>query len=150
MDNKTGSDIRIIQIVYAALMAGIAFFAGMSLLLNLLQGPSIDDATMNSALMVISVVFLGNIPIGIVLFKKRLETTESQNLDEKLATYRGAMIVRAALMEGSGFFGIVCFLLTGNNGFILLAAIILAIIAYFFPTRERMATELGISSSELE
>ncbi len=150
MTNKTGSDIRSNQFVYAALMAGIALFAGISLLLNLLQGPSINDKTVNSALMVISIIFLGNIPIGIVLFKKRLETIESQNLDEKLTTYRDAMIVCAALMEGSGFFGIVCFLLTGNNFFIILAAIIIAIMAYFFPTRERIATELGISSSEIE
>ena len=75
---------------------------------------------------------------------------ESQNLDEKLVTYRGTMIVRAALMEGSAFFGIVCHMLTGKSIFIFMAAIILAIMAYFFPTRERMATELGISSSELE
>jgi len=149
-ENKPISAVRSLQIVYAALMAGIIMFAGVSIMLNLVNGPSLKDPSISKILFIIALISLSAIPIGIALFNRKIEEVRSEKPEIKLSAFREAMVTRAALMEASAFFSIVGFMLTGFIYFALTLLIVLLVMAYFFPGIEKIASVLEISTYQLE
>jgi hypothetical protein len=60
------------------------------------------------------------------------------------------MILRAATMEGAGFFFVVCVVLTGSKISMIEAVVVLAIMLLHFPTNTRLANELKQDLEEIE
>ena len=148
----SSQDLKSIKIIYAALIAGVLFFLIIAVVLIQLSGPfGGGDKSFEKLILSISLlVTIASILSGLYIFKKRTLQIEELGLSEKIETYRSAMIVRAATMEGSGFLFIVFFLIQGSNVFFLLSMSIICLMLYFFPTNIRLSNELKHNIRELE
>lgn len=152
MRNPNSSDIKAIRIVYIALMLGVAFFLLIAIALTLKTGSlGINDPFFEQVLLIVSTIMaLVSISSGILVLKKRVENIQNFNLTEKLNTFRSAMIIRAATMEGSGFFFVVCVVLTGSKISMIEAVVVLAAMLLYFPTNARLAREMKHDLEEIE
>lgn len=143
---------RSLLIVYYALIAGQVFFALVSFYL---QKMGMMDAGIKELrdifLIIIPLFVVGGFLGSRVMFKTRLNAIKSQdNLISKMTAYRGALIIKYALLEGPSFFAIVVFLLTGDYLFLGLSGLI---IFYFFlirPTSDAAGNDLELSIMEVQ
>lgn len=152
MANPQSSDIRAIRIVYIALMLGVAFFLLIAFILTLKIGPlGGNDPFFEQVLLIVSsLMALVSIPSGIIIFKNQTANIHDMNLDEKISVFRSAMIVRASMMEGAGFFFVVCVVLTGSKISMIEALVVLAVMFLYFPTNTRLADEMKHDLQEIE
>ncbi len=144
-------DIKAVKIIISSMIIGLIFFALVSLYLHL-QGsyPSINDKNLTKLLLIIVNIFMVILfPVGIILFKKRMQNIMTLNLKEKIGKFREALIIRSAMFEGVGFFFIVVYLLTGNFIFIIESTLSIIFFLIFFPTKKRIGKEIGINIAEL-
>ena len=138
-------DLKSIKIVYGALLSGVIFFLVISVvLIYQIDGPFVaKDQFMEQALILVSSLFaVVSVSSGIYIFRKRMSAVETLSLKEKIATYQSAMIIRAATMEGSVFFFIICFLLQGSMITFVEVLSIIALMIYFFPTTIKVSDEI--------
>lgn len=140
-----------IRIIYSGLITGLVLFSGMSFYLIHTSGALaiFDTATTEYLLLIANLLPLIAIPTGIVIARKRLSGIETTPADEKLTQFQSAMIVRAATIEGSGYFFLVCFALTGIHTFWLEAIAMISLQLYFFPNKSRISRELKYDLHEL-
>lgn len=149
----SSQELKSIKIIYAAPLFGTIFFLILaSVLVYKINGPfQPEDRFFEKLLLSISILMaIVSIPSGLYIFKKRTSQIEKLNVKEKIETYRSAMILRAATMEGSCFFFIICFLLQGSNIFFLLSMSVISLMLYFFPTNNRIAEEIKHDLRKLE
>jgi len=152
MTHPNSADIKAIRIVYIALMLGVAFFLLIAFVLTLKTGSlGINDPFFEQVLLIVSTLMaFVSIPAGMIIFKKRTEDIQNQNLKSKIETFRSAMILRAATMEGAGFFFVVCVVLTGSIISMIEAFAVLAVMLLYFPTDTRLANEMKHDLEEIE
>ena len=152
MDTPQSNDIKSIRTIYIALMLGVAFFLAIAISLTMMPGQLENyDATFQQVLLIVSTLMaFVSIPAGIIIFKKRTENIQDQNFKIKIETFRSAMILRAATMEGAGFFFVVCVVLTGSTVSMIEALVVLAIMLLYFPTNTRLAEEMKHDLLEIE
>lgn len=146
------SDIKSLRIVYIALMLGVTLFLLVAITLTLKSDPiGGPDPIFDQVLWIVSTLMaFVSIPSGIFIFKKRTENIQNMNFEEKLITFRSAMIVRAATMEGVGFFFVVCVILTGSKISMVETLVVLAVMFLYFPTNARLADEMKHDLQEIE
>jgi hypothetical protein len=152
MTNPQSSDIKAIRIVYIGLMLGVAFFLFIAFILTLKTGPlgGIDPIFDQVLLIVSTLMAMVSIPSGMIIFKNQTANIHDMNLAEKISAFRSSMIVRAATMEGPGFFFVVCVALTGSKISMIEALVVLAIMFLYFPTNTRLANEMKHDLQEIE
>ncbi len=152
MNDPRPSDIKSLRIVYIALMLGVAFFLLVAFILTLKTGTlSETDPFFEQVLLIVSTLMaIVSITSGIFIFKKRTENIQNMNFEEKLFTFRSAMILRAATMEGPGFFFVVCVMLTGSKISMIEALVVLVLMFLYFPTNNRLADEMKNDLREIE
>jgi len=152
MANPQSSDIKAIRIVYIALMLGVAFFLLIAFILTLKTGPlGGNDPFFEQVLLIVSTLMaMVSIPSGMIIFKNQTANIHDMNLAEKISVFRSAMIVRAATMEGPGFFFVVCVVLTGSKISMIEALVVLAVMFLYFPTNTRLADEMKHDLQEIE
>ena len=152
MNNPHSSDIKSLRIVYVALMLGVAFFLLIAFILTLKTGTlSETDPFFEQILLIVSTLMaIASITSGIIIFKKKTENIQYMNFEKKLFAFRSAMIIRVATMEGSGFFFVVCVILTGSKISMIEALVVLAVMFLYFPTNTRLANEMKHDLREIE
>lgn len=152
MANPQSSDIRAIRIVYIALMLGVAFFLLIAFILTLKTGPlGGNDPFFEQVLLIVSTLMaILSIPSGMIIFKNQTANIHDINLAEKFSAFRSAMIIRAATMEGAGFFFVVCVVLTGSKISMIETLVVLAVMFLYFPTNTRLADEMKHDLQEIE
>ncbi len=142
---------RILAIIHIALMIGVAFFASIAYFMVYNVGFEPIDGETSYALKLLTpmLMLLGVLANPFVklyrINKLRLET----DLNNKLAGYRAATIVRLALLEGPALFTVIAFLLTGDTNFLLYTSFMLLLFAMTRPTLERAIKELKLNESEV-
>jgi len=152
MTHPNSADIKALRIVYIGLMLGVTFFLVIAIALTLKTGSiGINDPVFEQVLLIVSTLMaLVGISAGIFIFKNRIENIQDQNFKSKIETFRSAMILRAATMEGAGFFFVVCVVLTGSKVSMIEAIMVLAIMLLYFPTNTRLASEMKHDLEEIE
>jgi membrane protein insertase Oxa1/YidC/SpoIIIJ len=138
------SYLKLNAILHLALMAGQVLLAAVFIALTgkteIILNPDGDIFF----ILVPAVALIGIFASGF-MFKKFLEQANAKaTLQEKLNTYRPALIVRFALLEGPSLFGLVAYFLTGNLFYVFVSAFI---IIYFFtlrPTKEKLENDLQL------
>jgi len=141
-----------IRIVYSALIMGLVFFSCMSFYLVHSTGPigDFDEEIVEYLLFIANILPLIAIPVGIFIARKRLNEIEATAIDDRLTQFQSAMLVRAATIEGSGYFFLVSFALTGMHVFFIEALAMITLQLYFFPNNTRLSRELKLDLRELE
>ncbi|MGQ8337510.1 hypothetical protein ACUNWD_13240 [Sunxiuqinia sp. A32] len=144
--------IRSLRVIYTALMLGVTSLLVIASVINMQVGPLADkDPYFENLLLAISTIMaIISVSSGLFIFNKRMLQTDSKDISEKLEIYRSAMIIRLATMEGSGFFFIICYALTGSSISITEVVIILAMMFYFFPSNNRLSSELNTDHRGVE
>ena len=88
-------------------------------------------------------------PIANFLFTKELRSINKVgDLKNKLQAYQSAHIKRIALIEVVGFVSAIISLLTSTLENYLIFLLAIVYLTFFFPTSERVATQLELSQSE--
>lgn len=152
MNTPQSIDIKSIRTIYIALILGVAFFLTITISLIYISGPLEEyDAFFQQILLIVSTIMaIISVTSGIIIFKKRTENIQDMSFQEKLNTFRSAMILRAATMEGSGFFFVVCVVLTGSMISMIEALVVLTIMLLYFPTNMRISEEMKLDLREFE
>jgi hypothetical protein len=84
--------------------------------------------------------------LGMFLFKQQVAKLEDkQTLVEKLGIYQTALITRYACSEGPSLFAIVCYLLTGNLYYLIIAGLNVIYFIWMRPTQFRLEDDLNLS-----
>lgn len=85
------------------------------------------------------------------IFRNKLDSIKTnKNLSYKILTYRSALIVRYALIEGLTFFAVVAAFISNNLIFMAYAGFTLLTMAYRRPTREMLIGDLELDSDEID
>ena len=153
MNEQLKKEVKMFQIIYAALIAFVFMFIFISLFLNISEAESVteNDAGFADILLIAALVFsIPSIIGGIYIFRKKTEQIELKDIGEKISIYRTAMIIRAATIEGPCFFFAVVYFTTASVLGLLGAVIGLMILIWFFPTLGRLSNELKHNFKELK
>lgn len=150
--NTVPANLRGINIVHKALIAGQVLFGAVCISLRLSGNLDFSMPDLDRPLQVIALLAAGGgFFIGNFLFKKRVQPVRDTNETPaaKFAIYRSAAIIQWALLEGPGLFTIICFFLTGNYAFIALAGVLIMLLAMMGPQRAKVQFLLGLREDEM-
>lgn len=151
---KAASPYSALKLLHQAMLMAQVIFAGIIFYLVYSKTIIPPMAAEDKMLQVVALISTaGSIFSGIGIFKKKIVFIKEQPLNstaEKLNNYKLACIFLWGLIELSGFFCIICLLLTGNYAFLALAAALIIYFALQAPSKTKVAQHLDISSSELD
>jgi hypothetical protein len=139
-----------INIIYFALLGGqIMFLAVVFIIAKDVIMTKELKAMSNLFIIVVPVFAFGGLAAGRFMFRNMLNKVDKkESLYEKLKKYRTALILKFALHEGPVLFSIVFYLLTQNQFFLGIAAILIMFFLFIRPTKEKIIQDLELNSSE--
>jgi hypothetical protein len=134
--------VRQIQIMFVGFFMAQVAFLGIVSFVNATKPPEANRLL--EQLPFITALIL--LPLGYWFFQKQMfNFVQINDLHEKIATYRPAILVKWACFEGATLFAIVAFFLTGNLQLQYLAVGLVIHFAGHFPTHTRVCRELQVS-----
>lgn len=141
-----------LQIVFFSLLAGQILFLAVAIFLikeNIFTTARHDlENIFLSVLVILALICMVS---GSRIFKSRIQKLGVvKSVPERFSEYRATSIVRWALLEGPCLFAIICFLLTSNYFFVLIAILILFFFGSTSPVKTKVASDMGISTDELD
>jgi hypothetical protein len=149
---KQTSGYKSLQFIYFALLAGQVFFLMIAIFL-IRQGifiaarPGLENIFM-PLLVILALLCMIS---GNKIFKSRIQKlSEISLLAARFSEYRAVSLIRWALLEGPCLFAIICFLLTANYLFLVIAALVLFIFGTMIPVKNKVASDMGITTEELD
>jgi len=139
--------LRTISILHLAMMGGLLVFSAFFLITSEETGSL--SFTQEPFELLIPVLLIGGV-FGGKFISKMILTKEIQNktLQQKLAVYQTAHIIRIAPIEGIGFFAAVTYLTTNNLFFLLIAGLALLIMFTLIPTKEKIESAIPMSPED--
>ncbi len=151
MDQLNKDLIKTIKIIHFGLLIGPIILLSIAIYFITNYGPFSDVNSFNQLLIIISnIIVAGSLFFGFFQFKKQKVNINKQKDNEKIITYRSAMIIRAASLEGCCFLFIVFYFLNGSLIMLIEATVMIAVLLIFFPTNYRLSKELKIDLREFE
>ena len=142
--------IKNLRIIYfLTLLSPILFIGIFSLTIE--KGTVMMNNSINEVFQYLIPIFgFAFIPIGFVLFKKRLQSIKTEeNQDTKLQLYRGIFVQRIAFIEGVAIFSAVAFILTLNTLYIAYSVLALAFYIPIYPTTTRIRNDFGMIQNSI-
>ena len=84
-----------------------------------------------------------------LLYQRNLTSVHKKTtLIEKLTTYQSIRIIRYAMLEAPALLGIVIFIITDNQYYIIISAVILAFLVLLRPTKTIIKDDLKLNSEQ--
>jgi hypothetical protein len=147
------ADLRAMQILCAALMIGVIFFAAISVGVVILNGEPIapkEELLFQVLLYTAVVIAVAGIVASRVLYTKKLAVIKNENkpLPDKLNQYRALLLLYMAICEGAALFSVIVFFLTGNFVVLIITAVMLLVMFSKMPTKQKLITELSLDWKE--
>jgi MFS family permease len=140
---------RSLTILYFGLLIGQVAFAAITLYLNLELLFQPDDSLRDIFIYIVPIFVVNGFATGHLIYKSRLKKIKKHNsLTSKMGEYRGAMIIRLAMLEGASLFAIVVYLLTADLIFIAMSGLIIAFFIILRPTSDKISMDLELNSTE--
>lgn len=139
-------------VIWFALIGGQIFFGIITFYLN--NNGSYDPQAKD-----LKDIFIYLVPVfavygviaGSIIFKKRLNSSKKKTgLLEKLNDYRAALIIRYALLEGTTFFSLVSYLMTGDLLFLYISILIIATFIIIKPSTKNVINDLELNPGEIQ
>ncbi|WP_461642570.1 hypothetical protein [Labilibaculum euxinus] len=153
--NKTKQNFQQYQrssiLIHAALLTGQVFFASFAVFINQTQGAVVagDEVLRTMFMIMIPLFFLVTYSVGNLVSNKKLKLAkEETELKTKMESYRAVNIIKYALLEGTVFFAIITYLLTGELLLLGFAVMIMLLFATYYPTKEKLVRELELNREE--
>jgi len=148
------SEIKALQILYTALLAGqILFLVITSVIIfsgNFSTGFSLRNYS-TEILIVCIVIGLAGYFGGTSIFRKKLEQLNNspKSLMEKLNDYRGISITRWALSEFATLLSIIMVFITGSPALLAVAVLLIILFLTIRPSLSKAASDLNVSEMEI-
>ncbi len=152
MEPTPSPQVKGLLILHFALFAGqIIFVLIATLLVSLNIFPSVLGKYGPEVILISALIEVIAIILAKMMYKRKLKKINQNTLpfSKKLESFRGANIIRWAILEGAALIVIVLFLLTNQY---LILFIVLALLFIFFttrPTAPNIATDLQVSEQEV-
>ncbi|PKQ64233.1 hypothetical protein BZG02_05270 [Labilibaculum filiforme] len=138
-------------LIHVALLMGQVFFTAFTVFFHQTQGPLVADAEELRTLFMIIVplFFLGTFSVSKIVVGKKLKfAIVETELKTKIESYRSLNIIKYAMLEGSAFFAIITYLLTGEMLLLGFAVIIMLLFATYYPSKDKLVRELELNKEE--
>lgn len=135
-------------IFYGFLSAMVMF--GFIFYFLVASGNTNADSSLTSTMLLVAIILaVGGVFGGNVLYKKRVEEALTKtSATEKLEVYKGAVILRLAMIEGPYLFALISYFFTGNVQFVYLGALLLIVYLLQKPSRDKIAVDLQLNEDE--
>jgi len=138
-------------IFYTLLSGQIVFFL---ISLYLVSAQVISSNSNLSLILIFTLLFFLSplLVVGPIIYRKLIskQYDNIKTVEQKLILYRKGIIIKLALVEGASIFSIVCFLITGNYLFIIIAILLISLFFLHKPSLEKFAADFNIALSELD
>ncbi|MFP4845677.1 hypothetical protein [Winogradskyella sp. PE311] len=83
------------------------------------------------------------------IFQQNLKRVrEKTTLQEKLVHYQTSRIIKYAMLEAPALFGVVIFIITSNQYYLIIAAVLLAYLFLQRPTKEIVKQDLDLNAEQ--
>ena len=135
---------KALKTLQAAFAGGLIMFATIVYVLTRDDQHPADwsDPKVIMAILLIAVL----VPLSFILYNRGLAKVKAtDNADEKIALYRGAFILRAAMLEGCTLYSIIQVFLSHCHLYYVLVAIPLTVFLASWITLDKMKQDLGIN-----
>ena len=141
---------KAIQIIHFALMTGVIIFGIIAFYFHYSGLEMEGGKEMDFGLMYVVPVFtLGGILASNLMFKQKLKDCIAKpTLKEKMTNYRSALIIKFAFIEGSSFFAVIAYLLTGKLIYLGFTVLLLIVFIAYRPSKEKTIIDLELNQSE--
>ena len=151
MNSSRTSMLAQLRILHGAFCAGVVLFGGVAAFLVHQDGPLGDASLAQPLMMVAAVLAVSGLAASVFLTNRLLEKARQQpDVAGKLVAYRSAFIIGVALLEGPALFAVVAYLLTGNVIVLAIVAVLVLRMLMMRPTRDKIATALGLQYDEVD
>jgi len=149
------SEIKALQILYTALLAGQILFLVITSVIIFSGNFSTDFSLRNYSteiLIVCIVIGLAGYFGGTSIFRKKMEQLNNspKSLMEKLNDYRGISITRWALSEFATLLSIIMVFITGSPALLAVAVLLIALFLTVRPSLSKAVSDLNVSEMEIE
>lgn len=143
---------KTLNILFTAFLAGQIVFALIFLFVVLPPEKIEGNSTFSSILLLLSICLsVAGLFGGNVLYKKSVQKASQENeAEKKMEAYKGALIMKYALLEGPCLFALIAYFLTGNIQFMYMAGLLIIVFVMNKPSRDKIATELQLSEQEVQ
>lgn len=138
-----------IRIIHFALMAGLTLFSIVVVYLNT-SSDRLNSEIDSTILFAVAgaLTFMG-IFLSPMLFKQQLSKLQgTETLQQKMAAFQTAHIIRSALFEAGGLFGAVICIVSGNLYGLAFTAISIGMFILKMPTPDMLEQDLKLNSEE--
>ena len=142
---KLTGNITLIRIIFGAFLFGIlSFLTAMSLIII----PGSQQTETNELFQLIAPIFMViSASTSIFLRKAMLAKVHNETDSLKLIkAYTSTRIIQMGLVDASILFAVVCYILTTNTFFIILAGIGILYFASLFPLQNKVIQQLKLDS----
>lgn len=146
-------ELRGIRILVAALITGVSMFLIIAVLVNQINGAFLSNrigAIQRFIFPVMNLIALLAVVIGHKIYQTRIRSIQesSATLQEKIGSYRSALILYMAICEGMAIFSVILFILTGVYLLLVVAGGMLFVMGTRLYAIKGVATELALSWNE--
>ena len=135
------TSIKILLLVFAALLLGQCIFLGVIVLIHS-QGFQLIEEGAEIFQFVAVALTLTAIGVSTFLYKNMMNLTQARPpRPDPISTYRTATIIRLAILEGGNMVNLVFYLLTEKEIFLGLFAVIIAAFVLARPASDKIASD---------
>ncbi|MEO1032306.1 MAG: hypothetical protein AAFX55_12915 [Bacteroidota bacterium] len=142
------SIIKTMTILHYAYAIAILGFGVVTLIIT-------DDAYLNfnatedMFFYLVPLLAIGGLLGGNYAFNTNLKSIRQKpTLKEKLSSYQSIRLIRLAFLEGPALLGIVGFMITSNQLYLIIAAVLLTYIIFLRPTRSVIREDLDLNAEQ--
>jgi hypothetical protein len=142
-DASINEMIKKMNLIFFALMSGIFMFLLISLyLVEVTKAPTSSEVG-STLLMVVPFIAISCSLAAYFLSNSMLKKARTASNETKIAQYQSAYLVRYSLLEGPSIFSIVGYYLSGNRLFLVILAIVWAVMAINKPSISKYRKDMG-------
>jgi hypothetical protein len=141
---------KALSILHLAMVAGVVFFGLIvALLVAINTITSINSTFTNFFYYVVPVLTILGLIASNIVFKNRLkQTRDNYELRTRMTNYRGALIIKYALLEGPAIFAIIASLITGTISFLAYAGLMVVLMLYARPGIQKTFNDLVLDEKD--
>ncbi len=150
-DDLMNSQLRVQRLVLSAMIGGIVMLTGISVFLVEFQQTPTKSELATHLISLLAAMTLGSIAVYVLIGKKtpamlkaaqKKGATGQDTSEQLLKTLFTTLVIRGAVAEGSGLFGALTYMLTGNKIGLGGTAIAIVLLMLLFPTHDGAADKI--------
>lgn len=140
---------KVNHIIFYALLTGLIIFVLLAYFLIAKEIEPIDASIARIFMFIVPVFVVIEIFLSRFMYNKVTKQIESNaTLFDKLGKYRTAKIISWALLEGTGLFSVIVFMITGSNFFLIMFLVVIGAFIVSKPSIEEFLNDFNVEGAE--